>query len=316
MADTLRSSPDDFPSVLDRRARLYRWARVGVLALVIGYFFLPYEAQSVIPVWLVFLLALGLEVQFFAGAWLQARRREPRGPVDRGPQPRDIEELGPQYDEWEPVSLFPSEWYSKPVAAARPYWRYVAEGLGALAVVAVILYFAVRPSGWDAVSPENKAKTEAALSREATQIAGHPAQITCDESGRQVGYVQDADGLAEVGGNRAYLTPAICDTLYQLAFKDRVKSFSRTARAIAVLGHEAQHLRGVRNEGLANCYGFQSGVQIGANLGLSESRARAMMREQLARNVSDSRGNAQYRVPSGCSSGGAEDLHPAESDFP
>jgi hypothetical protein len=281
---------------LRRRARLFRRLRLGVLALVVGYFFLPYEAQAVIPVWLVFMLALGLEVQFFAGGWLQGRRGEPRGPVDRGPQPRDIEELGPQYDEWEPISMFPSDWYSKPVAAARPYWRYVAEALGALAVVAVILYFAVRPSGWDAVSPENQARAEAVFSREASRIAGHPATVGCDESGQQVGYVQDADGVAEVGGRQAYLTPSICDTLYQLAFKDRVKSFDRTARAIAVLAHEAQHLKGVRNEGLANCFGFQSGVQIGVNLGLPESRARAMMREQLASPPP----SPEYRVPSDC----------------
>jgi hypothetical protein len=314
--NTLRRSQDDFSSALERRARLFRWARVGVLALVVGYFFLPYEVQAVIPVWLVFLLALGLEVQFFVGGWRQAQRGEQRGPVDRGPQPRDIEELGPQYDEFEPVTLFPSDWYSRPVAAARPYWRYVAEALGGLAVVALILYFAVRPSGWDSVSSANQAKTEAALSREASRIAGHPAQITCDDSGQQVGYVQDADGVAEVGGDQAYLTPAICDTLYQLAYKDRVQSFPRTARAIAVLAHEAWHLKGVRNEGLANCYGFQSGVEIGQHLGLSERRARAMMREQLATNVSDSQSNVQYRVPSGCSSGGADDLRPAEPAFP
>jgi hypothetical protein len=192
--------------------------------------------------------------------------------------------------------MFPSDWYSKPVEAARPYWRYVAEALGALAVVAVILYFAARPSGWDAVSAENQARAEAVFSREASRIAGHPAQVTCDESGQQVGYVQDTDGVAEVGGRQAYLTPAICNTLYQLAFKEQVRSFDRTARAIAVLAHEAQHLRGVRNEGLANCYGFQSGVRIGANLGLPESRARAMMREQLASPPP----SPEYRVPSDC----------------
>ena len=101
--------------------------------------------------------------------------------------------------------------------------------------------------------------------------------------------------MAEVGGQQAYLTPDICNTLYQLAFKDQVRSFAGTARAIAALGHEAQHLKGVRNEGLANCYGFQSGVEIGVNLGLSESRARAMMREQLATPPP----SAAYRVPSG-----------------
>ena len=281
---------------LRRRARLFRRLRVGVLALVVGYFFLPYEVRTVIPVWLVFLLALGLEAQFFVGGWLQAREGVVRGPVDRGPQPRDLEELGPQYNEYEPLTLFPSDWYSAPPATRRLVWRYVAEAAAGLAIVGVILFFAVRPSGWDAVSPGDQARAEAVFSRETSLIAGHETQVTCDERGEFVGFVQDADGRAEVGGQQAYLTPAICDTLYQLAFKDRVQSSSRTARAIAVLAHEAQHLRGVRHEGLANCYGFQSGVQLGVNLGLSESRARRMMREQLATPPP----NPEYRVPSGC----------------
>jgi len=68
--------------------------------------------------------------------------------------------------------------------------------------------------------------------------------------------------------------PRLCDELYQLRFKRRVRSFSQTARAIAVLAHEAWHLNGVANEGLANCYAFQSGVAVGVHLGLSDSRAR------------------------------------------
>jgi hypothetical protein len=316
MVDTLRRAPDDFSSALERRARWHRYARLAVLALVVGYFFLPYEVQSLIPVWLLFAAALGLEVEFFVGGWRQARRGAVREPPDRGPQPRDLEELGAQPDEFEPLSLFPTDWYRAPPAAPHRQWRYVAEAGAGLAIVAVILFFAVRPSGWDAVSSANQAKAEAVFSREASLIAGHPAQITCDEGGKHVGIVQDADGAAIVGGRQAYLTPEICDTLYQLASKHRVQSFTRTARAIAVLGHEAQHLRGVRDEGLANCYGFQSGVQIGVNLGLSESRARAMMREQLATNASDSGSNLQYRVPSGCRDGGMYDLSPGAAAFP
>jgi len=314
--NTLKRSPDDVSSAVDRRARLHRRARVVVLAAVVGYFFLPYEVQAVIPVWLLFLAALGLEVEFFVGGWLQGRQGVEPAPIDRGPQPRDLEELGPQYDEYEPLSLFPSDWYRAPPAAPHRQWRYIAEAVLGLAVVAVVLYFAVRPSGWDAVSSANQAKAEAAFSREASRVAGHEAKVTCDTSGQHVGIVQDADGSADVGGRQAYLTPKICDTLYQLAFKDRVQSFPRTARAIAVLGHEAQHLRGVRNEGLANCYGFQSGVGIGVNLGLSESRARAMMREQLATNASDAAGNPQYLVPSGCRGGGPYDLSPSGAAFP
>src|SRR5262245_18785410 len=278
-----------------RRARLFRVGRIAVLAIVIAYFLAPYSVRSWFPVWLLFLLALGLEVDFFVGGWLKARRGEPaHESPDPGPQQRDLSELG-SWGYWDPSAPTP------PVAAEPTFsWIHVAEAVAAIAIVATLLYLASRPSGWDAVSAARQTQTEAILSREASTIARHPATVTCDEKGDYVGFVQDADGLAEVGGDQAFLTPAICDTLYQLAIKHRVQSFSQTARASAVLGHEPWHLRGVDNEGLANCYGFQSGVQIGQNLGLSKSKARAMMKEQLATNTSDSGPNTQYRVPSDC----------------
>src|SRR5262249_35682397 len=78
-----------------RRARFVRRARVVVLALVIGYFFLPYDVKAWIPVWLPFLAAVALEVQFFVAGYRAQPTRVPTG--DRGPQPQDLAELG-----WEP----------------------------------------------------------------------------------------------------------------------------------------------------------------------------------------------------------------------
>ncbi|MEK6275813.1 MAG: hypothetical protein AABM30_10800 [Actinomycetota bacterium] len=295
-----------------RRARLFRRARIVVLALVIAYFFLPYEWQAAIPVWLLFLAALGLEVDFFLGGYLQGRRgRTAASAPDRGPQQRDLSDLG-SWDWWEGDAA--TELPAPPAPGLN--WLHVAEGAAVIALVAGILFYASRPQGWDAVGSADRARTEAMLSSEATKIAGHPAAVGCDKSGAYVGFVQDADGVAFVGGDQAYLTPSICNTLYQLAMKHQVRSFSRTARAIAVLAHESWHLQGVRNEGLANCYGFQSGVEIGVNLSLSKQTARAMMREQLATNPSDSGSNAQYRVPSECRDGGSADLHPDAAGFP
>jgi hypothetical protein len=293
------------------RARWFRLARIAVLVLVIGFFLAPYGVRSWVPVWLLFVLALALEVDFFVGGWLRARREAPvEEAPDRGPQQRDLSELG-TWGYWDPSEPTP------PVVAEPSFrWINVVEAVGVLAVIAVLLYAASRPRGWAAVSSERQAQTETILSREASEIARHPVTVTCDDSREFVGFVQDADGLAEVGGDQAYLTPEICDTLYQLAIKHRAQSFSQTGRAIAVLAHESWHLRGERNEGLTNCYGFQSGVQIGQNLGLSESRARAMMREQLATNVSDSGTNLAYRVPSSCRDGGVSDLRPGTSSFP
>lgn len=296
---------------MEQRTRLVRRLRLAVVALVIAYFFLPYGVRAWIPVWLPFAAALAVEVQFFLGG-LTTRQAEPTAPYapDRGPQERDLIELG-----WEP------EWEDEEYAVheldeRRPYLRHFAEAAVALAVVGGILFYAVRPHGWSAVSAQNQARAEAVFSREATAIAGHPAKVVCDSSGRHVGIVQEADGAALVGGRVAYLVPSLCDQLYQLRFKHRVPSFSQTARAIAVLAHEAWHLQGVSDEGLTNCYAFQSGVGVGTHLGLSESRARAMMREQLATNPSDSAGDSRYLVPPGCRNGGEYDLHPGSNRFP
>jgi hypothetical protein len=342
----------ELAEAMRRRARTFRLARLAVLAFVVLWFLLPYEIRAWIPVWMPFLAALGLELNFFVGGWLQARQGRGHAAAgrDRGPQPRDLADFGGDQwrdaiavdvggeQHWVPAEGLTDEeihdriadYYRDPETAraeaaapavvaprpGHPLRRYLVEGLVAIALVGVVGYWAVRPHGWDAVSTADRARAEAVFSRAASTIAGHPAKVGCDTSGDYVGYTRDADGLAFVGGRQAYLTPAICDTLYQLRFKERVQSFPRTARAIAVLAHEAQHLRGVTDEGLANCYGFQSGVGVGVALGLDEGEAREMMREQLATNVSDSAGNDAYLVPAGCRNGGEYDLRPGDGAFP
>ena len=280
---------------------------------MIGYFFLPYGVQAWIPVWLPFAAALGLEVQFFLGGYRAGRHGDAAAAApNRGPQTRDLLELGwePEWedDEFDSVGAYEAD-------SRRQYTRHLAETLAALAIVGGILFFAVRPHGWNAVSNANRARAEAVFSREASKIAGHPATVVCDTSFQHVGVVQEADGSAQVGGRIAYLLPSLCDELYQLRFKHRVRS-AQTGRAIAVLTHESWHLNGVSDEGLANCYAFQSGVAVGVDLGLSESRARALMREQLANNPSDSAGDSRYLVPPGCRNGGEYDLHPGTTQFP
>jgi hypothetical protein len=345
----------DLVAARRRRGQAILRLRLAVLAFVIAYFFLPYAVQVWIPVWLPFLAAVALETHFFLGGLLEGRGAPTaRAGRDAGPQAHDLAELGGE--EWrdalavehggeryfvptagltddeihERIEAYLEDpeathaeaeepWQPPAPPAVRPrrsHLRRLAEALAVLAVVGGILFYASRPHGWDAVSDSNRARAEALFSREASAIADHPAHVSCDSAGRHVGVVQDADGVAEVGGDQAYLAPDLCDALYQLAFKDRVQSFSRTARAIAVLGHEAWHLNGVADEGVANCYAFQSGVGIGIELGLSEGRARAMMRQQLATNGSDSAGDPSYLVPTGCSDGGKYDLDPSSGTFP
>jgi hypothetical protein len=321
--------------------------RVALAVFVLAWLFGPYALQSAVPIWLVFLIALGLEIHFFIGALRPAPARQP----DRGPQAVDRERYG-YADEpddlllvhagdevlWIPYSgekgdemtvlideararrkeEEEEDTWAAPDRLRRPVWpalRRFLLGLGVIGALALVLWLVESRTGWDAIDAD--IRTEAALrfSDEASRIAAKQVTIHCDDSGDYVGAVQHADGVAAVGGTLAYLTPERCLDLYRLAFKGEVTS-SQTARALAVLAHEAWHLRGVRDEGTTECYALQSGVELGQRLGLSEDRARQMMRQQLAENALVGRANPAYLLPPDCRDGGRLDLRPGVSAFP
>jgi hypothetical protein len=318
--------------------------RAGLAVFVLVWIFGPYALRSAVPIWLPFLIALGLEVQFFVGAL----RPAPAGRPDRSPEAADRERYG--YGEeaeelllvredgkelWIPYSgeteeelnalidtarSGPEEETAPAVEAEpdrrglRPLRRFVA-GLGLIAGLAVVFWVVERSTGWNGVAAGARAEAVARFSDEASRIAAKPVTIRCDEAGDYVGAVQHADGVALVGGDLAYLAPERCLDLYRLAFKGEIRS-SRTARAVAVLAHEAWHLRGVSDEGTTECYALQSAVEIGRRLGLSVNRARQMMRQQLVENARLGRSNPAYRVPPDCRDGGRLDLNPDTASFP
>ncbi|MBA2568323.1 MAG: hypothetical protein H0V11_03150 [Actinobacteria bacterium] len=277
--------------------------RVALVAFVVVWLFGPYALRSSVPIWLVFLIALGLEVNYFAGAFRPSRARAP----DRGPQPVDRERYG--YD-WEDEDERDEE-----VAERGLPVRQFLVGLGVIAALVVLIWAVDSRSGWDAVDSDARAKAEERFSDEASRVAGKSVTIRCDESGNYVGAVQHADGVALVGGDLAYLTPERCLDLYRLAFKGEERS-SQTARSLAVLAHEAWHLRGEGNEGKTECYALQSGVELGRRLGLSASTARRLMRQQLTENALRRKGNLEYLVPPECRNGGPLDLDPDSDKFP
>ena len=290
-----------------------RRARLLLVVVVLAWFFSPPAWRYAVPLWLPFVLALGLEIEFLVGGLVRPGRR----PVerDRGPQRADLERFG-----WageEPEEDDPAFWTSPPVRRQRaPLLRRVGASLVVVAFVAVVAWGISLRRGWSALDHGTQSRIEQVLSRQAQRIAGHPVRVRCDTKGAHVGAVQESDGVAEVGGKNAWLTPGICYQLYKLIDRKDPHAFSPTGRAIAVLAHEAWHLHGVSNEGVTNCYAFQSGVDIGRRLGLSSARARALMREQLATNGFDSSGAPQYLVPPGCHDGGRYDLHRSSSRFP
>jgi hypothetical protein len=317
--------------------------RLALAAFVLAWLFGPFALRTAVPAWLVLAIAIGLEVHFFAGAFREQPSRRP----DRGPQLSDRERWGYERepdelllvreegeDLWIPYSGETDEELDEliaetrrreeeaaaappaPVARAR-FWtlrRILAAG-ALVATLALTIWFVDARTGWNGLGDDRKAEAAARFSDEASRIAGKSVAIGCDESGAFVGAVQHADGVAIVGGDAAWLTPERCFDLYRLAFRDEVHG-AQTARAVAVLAHEAWHLRGVRDEGTTECYALQSGVELGRRLGLSESTARRLMRQQLVENSLRGASTAEYLVPPDCRDGGRLDLRPDDERFP
>jgi hypothetical protein len=315
--------------------------RVGLAAFVLVWIFGPYSLRAAVPIWLPFLIALGLELHFFVGALRPAAARRP----DRGPQTDDRERYGygSESEElvlvregdkelWIPYSGETPEELSALIEEARespetetapapvtgPERRPVRcflLGLGLIGALALTFWVVESRTGWNGLDASTRAEATARFSAEASRVASKPVTIRCDEAGDYVGAVQHADGVAAVGGELAYLTPERCLDLYRLAFEGEVRS-SRTGRALAVLAHEAWHLRGVSDEGITECYALQSGVDVGRRLGLSADTARRLLRQQLVENALRGRSSPAYRIPPDCRDGGRLDLKRDDARFP
>jgi len=290
--------------------------RIGLVALVALWILGPSMLRSALPIWLVFLVAVGLEVQFLVGAL----RAGPQQAPDRRPQQVDLDRYGfePDEDELDEDDLDDDQDELEVAAEPHPFLppvRRFVLGLGLIAALVLAIWLVDSRTGWDSLDGPTRGKAAARFSAEASRIAGKEVSIYCDESRDYVGAVQHADGVAVVGGDLALLTPEICHDLYRLAFDDETTG-ARTGRALAVLAHEAWHLRGERDEGTTECYALQSGVELGVRLGLSESTARQLMRQQLTENALRGAGSIEYRVSSECRNGSRLDLDPEGTAFP
>jgi hypothetical protein len=278
--------------------------RIALVAFVLAWILGPDVLRESVPLLVVFAIALGLELQFLVGALRGGGRR--RAP-DRSPQPVDRDRYG--------FDLEDDDEETMPATPSPSPFRGFLLGLGVLAALGALAWVLDSRTGWSSLDGDTKLAVVERLSAEASRLADKPVSVGCDEARDYVGYVQHADGIAVVGGDRTYVTPEICFALYRLAYEGEVRG-SRTGRAIAVLSHESWHLRGESAEGTTECYALQSGVELGQRLGLDEGTARRLMAQQLTENRLRGLQTVEYRVSSECRDGGRLDLEPGDSAFP
>ena len=113
---------------------------------------------------------------------------------------RTIEALGPGRtaapiaDAESPVTL-----YVAPPRRPEQVRRRLVQALAVLALFAAV-FFLDRSETALAAAPGGDAGGNDLAARPAgCARPGHPARVICDTGGHHVGYIQDADGLAEVG---------------------------------------------------------------------------------------------------------------------
>ena len=140
--------------------------RVALVAFVIVWLFGPYALRSAVPAWLVFLIALGLELNFFLGAL----RPAPAPAPDRGPQPIDRERYGGVG--WVVIDR-EAEAEPEPGLPVRQF----LVGLGVIAALILLVWVVERGTGWDALDADTQAKA----SKQVLSLKIDPEAVSKDD---------------------------------------------------------------------------------------------------------------------------------------
>ncbi len=295
------------------RNRAQTGARIAGLGFVVLWL-LSSRLQETIPFWLPFAILAATEVEFVVRGIRERRHGSVRRPASRRLPGADDADLG-----W--VETVDEDGAPVLVPASPRQLRRSRLPVVLVLIVALVLfgyaYRVDRNAGWPSVPAAERAQAERRYSTEASKIAHRSVLVRCDEAYAFTGVGSDAAGVAFIPRALAYLEPSVCRSLYRIAFEHRVGPRDDAAFAVTVLAHEATHLRGVRDEAATECFALQDGVMLGRRLGLDAGTARALMRSQRDRDLSDvSVARLDYRLPAGCRNGGSLDLRPGDPTFP
>jgi transposase-like protein len=180
--------------------------------------------------------------------------------------------------------------------------------------------------------PSAESRIEPRLSRVASSLAGRRAEVRCWSREdwkrlalQRTGWIHRSrsrlgpwSAYASKDHLRAHLAPAICASLVRLAYERIPVESDRwpaaLAFSVATLAHEAQHLRGVSNEALAECYGMQSIAVAARKLGRTEEEGRYLAWRFWEKQYPNHR-NPAY-MSEECRDGGRLDLRPQVDVWP
>jgi hypothetical protein len=197
-------------------------------------------------------------------------------------------------------------------------------------VKAMLITVGVGLPAWWLADRHDRVANEDRLAVIASEIAGRPVDVRCPGPLRAMGpdtvggTVQfDAAGKP---ADSTRLRKAPCAELDALAEGRRAPQLACAARstacgddvqalawAVDTLTHEAFHLRGVRDEGAAECGSLQTMARTAQRLGATPEQGRGLALLHLETTYRQM--PEQYHAP-GCADGGPLDLRPDDPAWP
>jgi hypothetical protein len=191
---------------------------------------------------------------------------------------------------------------------------------------AVLLALVAALGGVGLAKHENRIHEQDALARIASELAGRKVGVRCPgffsrlaDTRGEAGSVQfDAAGRP---ADHTDLSPETCAQLRQLphvdfsCLSDRSCGYVqfRAGWAAHTLAHESFHLRGISDEGVAECYALQNTSFVAQRLGVARRAADRLQRWLFAAGFPNE--PPEYRA-AGCYAGGPLDLGPQTPSWP
>src|SRR5690349_15390421 len=137
-------------------SRSIRVARIILVVAVVAWFFSPPDWRYAVPLWLPFVVAAGLELEFAISGWRQ-RDRPPGRSRGRAPQQADLERFG--WPAEPPDDDDPAFWSSPPVPRVRSSTlRRILTSLLVVGCVALAVWAVGNRRGWSALDHATQAR--------------------------------------------------------------------------------------------------------------------------------------------------------------
>jgi hypothetical protein len=150
------------------------------------------------------------------------------------------------------------------------------------------------------------------LDRISSRIAGKPVRARCGGARQWNAVGEGVLGYAVVGGDLSTLAPRVCSRLRAMEAGARPVDLLISGAALVTVAHEAEHLHGIANEAVAECYAIQRAPSVARALHIDAGYAALAVR--MYWDAYPERPPA-YRSTE-CYDGGPLDLAPAKPGWP